>query len=83
MALDRETMRGLLDTVARYVRERLKPLEHQVAAEDAIPAEIRREIAEMGLFGLSIPEEYGGLGLSMEEEVLVAFELGKTSPAFR
>lgn len=37
----------------------------------------------MGLFGLSIPEEYGGLGLSMEEEVYVAFEVGKTSPAFR
>jgi len=37
----------------------------------------------LGLFGLSIPEEYGGLGLSMEEEVLVAMELGHTSPAFR
>ena len=38
---------------------------------------------ELGLFGLSIPEEYGGLGLSMSEEVLVAQELGYTSPAFR
>jgi acyl-CoA dehydrogenase len=38
---------------------------------------------EMGLFGLSIPEEYGGLGLTMEEEALVAMEIGKTSPAFR
>ena len=37
----------------------------------------------LGLFGLSIPEEYGGLGLTMEEEVSVAFELGRTSPAFR
>ena len=37
----------------------------------------------LGLFGLSIPEEYGGLGLTMEEEVAVAFELGRTSPAFR
>lgn len=83
MALDGETMQGLLDSVARFVRERLRPLEHQVAAEDRIPAEIRQEIAAMGLFGLSIPEEYGGLGLTMEEEVRVAFELGKTSPAFR
>lgn len=83
MALDGETMQGLLDGVARFVRERLRPLEHQVAEEDRIPAEIRREIADMGLFGLSIPEAYGGLGLTMEEEVRVAFELGKTSPAFR
>ncbi|MBZ6078236.1 acyl-CoA dehydrogenase family protein [Microvirga puerhi] len=83
MALDQETMQGLLETVSRFVRERLKPLEHQVADEDAIPPDVRREIAELGLFGLSIPEEFGGLGLTMEEEVQVAFELGKTSPAFR
>lgn len=83
MALDSETLQGLLDTVARFVKERLRPIEAQVAMEDAIPAEVRQEIAEMGLFGLSIPEEYGGLGLTMEEEVYVALELGKTSPAFR
>ncbi len=83
MPLDSETMQGLVDVVGRFVRERLRPLEHQVAAEDRIPAEIREEIAEMGLFGLSIPEKYGGLGLTMEEEVRVAFELGKTSPVFR
>jgi len=83
MALDSETMQGLLESVARFVRERLRPLEHQVAQEDRIPTEIRREIAGMGLFGLSIPEGYGGLGLTMEEEVRVAFELGRTSPAFR
>src|SRR5690606_15362052 len=38
---------------------------------------------ELGLFGLSLPEEYGGLGVTMEEEVRIAFELGQTSPAFR
>src|SRR5690349_6473950 len=38
---------------------------------------------ELGLFGLSLPEAYGGLGVTMEEEVLVAFELARTSPAFR
>jgi acyl-CoA dehydrogenase len=37
----------------------------------------------LGLFGISIPQEHGGLGLTMEEEVLVAMELGQTSPAFR
>ena len=83
MALDNETMNGLLETVTRFVRERLRPIEPLVAKEDAIPSEIRQELAELGLFGLSIPEEFGGLGLTMEEEARVAFELGKTSPAFR
>lgn len=83
MALDSETLDQLLETIRRFVRERLVPLEHQVAENDAIPAEIITAMREMGLFGLSIPEEHGGLGLSMEEEVRVAFELGRTSPAFR
>jgi acyl-CoA dehydrogenase len=54
-----------------------------VAEEDAVPPEIIQQMRELGLFGLSIPEEYGGLGLNMTEEVQVAFELGQTSPAFR
>ena len=83
MALDHDTLQQLLDTVARFVRERLVPLENQVADDDAIPADVADEMRAMGLFGLSIPEEYGGLGLTMAEEALVAFELGQTSPVFR
>ncbi len=83
MIRDKETLDLLLDTVARFVRERLVPAEHDVADTDEIPADIIAEMKELGLFGLTIPEEYGGLGLTMEEEVLVAFELAKTSPAFR
>ena len=83
MALDAETLQQILDMVSRYVRERLVPLENQVAEDDAIPPAVVDEMRDMGLFGLSIPEEYGGLGLAMEEEVRVAFELGRTSPVFR
>lgn len=83
MALDPETLEQLVGTVRRFVRERLVPLEHQVAETDEIPHEVVAEMRELGLFGLSIPEEFGGLGLSMTEEVQVAFELGWTSPAFR
>lgn len=83
MIRDTETLKQLLDTINRYVRERLRPLEAQIAEDDAIPDEIVDEMREMGLFGLTIPEEYGGLGLTMEEEALVAMELGGTSPAFR
>jgi acyl-CoA dehydrogenase len=83
MALDPETFEALLDTVRRYVAERLRPLEARVAEEDQVPEDVVEEMREMGLFGLSIPEEYGGLGLSMTEEVRVALELGRTTPAFR
>ncbi|HEX8572119.1 MAG TPA: acyl-CoA dehydrogenase family protein, partial [Allosphingosinicella sp.] len=83
MPLDPESFDLLLSTVRRFVRERLRPLEERVDREDEVPAEIVAEMREMGLFGLSIPEDYGGLGLTMGEEVRVALELGRTTPAFR
>ncbi len=83
MALDPETFEALLDSIRRFVAERLRPLEARVADEDEVPDEIVREMREMGLFGLSIPEDYGGLGLTMSEEVRVALEFGRTTPAFR
>jgi acyl-CoA dehydrogenase len=83
LALDSETREQLIDTVRRYVTERLRPLEAKVSEDDAIPAEVLEEMKGLGLYGLSIPEEYGGLDLSMEDECLVAVELGRTSPAFR
>jgi acyl-CoA dehydrogenase len=83
MALDSETLDQLLSAIRRFVQERLVPNERRVDEEDVIPPEIVAEMKELGLFGLSIPEAYGGLGLSMAEEVQVAFELGQTSPAFR
>jgi acyl-CoA dehydrogenase len=83
MALDTETRDALVDTVRRFVAERLRPLEAQVAEDDAIPEDVIAEMKGLGLYGLSIPEEYGGLDLSMEDECLVGVELGRTSPAFR
>jgi len=83
MPLDLETRNQLLATVRRFVREICVPLEAQVAEEDRVPDHVIEEMRALGLFGISIPEEFGGLGLNMEEEVLVAMELGHTSPAFR
>ena len=83
MPRDTETFDALLATVRRYVAERLRPLEARVEEEDEVPEEVVAEMREMGLFGLSIPEEHGGLGLNMSEEVRVALELGRTTPAFR
>ncbi len=83
MSLDPETFEQLLDTVRRFVAERLVPREAEVAEADRIPDDLLDEMRALGLFGLSIPEDYGGIGLDVEEEVRVAFELGRTSPAFR
>ena len=83
MPLDPETFDLLLTAIRRFVGERLRPLEEQVDRQDAVPEDVVQEMRDMGLFGLSIPEEYGGLGLSMTEEVRVALELGRTTPAFR
>lgn len=83
MIRDAHLLDALAQTVQRFVRERLVPAEARVEEENAIPPELIDEMRDLGLFGMSIPEEFGGLGLTMEEEVIVAFELGYTSPAFR
>ena len=83
MALDADTRTQLLEAVRRFVAERLRPIEAEVAENDAIPDDILAEMAALGLYGISIPEAYGGLDLSMEEECLLVMELCRTSPAFR
>jgi alkylation response protein AidB-like acyl-CoA dehydrogenase len=54
-----------------------------VAETDEIPESIVQEMRELGLFGMTIPEKFGGLELTMEEECRVLFELCQTAPAFR
>lgn len=83
MIRDPDTLNAFLDSLRRFVKERLVPAEHTVAETDEIPEDIVADMKAMGLFGLTIPESYGGLGLTMEEEALVMFEMGRTSPAFR
>jgi acyl-CoA dehydrogenase len=83
MIRDTETLQLLTDSLRQFVNEVLIPRENEVAETDAIPSDIVDQMREMGLFGLTIPEAYGGLGVTMEEEVNIAFELGRTSPAFR
>jgi acyl-CoA dehydrogenase len=73
----------VLDAVHRFVRTEVVPREEDIEEADAIPAELRRAAAEMGLFGYTLPEEYGGLGANLTEDVQLAFEFGYTTPAFR
>ena len=83
MALDTESFDLLLPTLQRFIRERLIPAENHLEEHDEVPADIVEDMKAMGLFGLSIPEEFGGIGLSMSQEVQVAYEMGRTALAFR
>ena len=83
MIRDQELLDQLVGSVERFVQERLVSAEQQVAEQGRIPEDIISDMKTMGLFGMTIPEAYGGLGLTMEEEIHVAMALGRTSPAFR
>jgi acyl-CoA dehydrogenase len=73
----------VLAAVRQFVRTQVVPREAEIEETDAIPEDLRRAAVEMGLFGYTLPQEYGGLGATLTEDVQLAFELGYTAPAFR
>lgn len=73
-----EEMESLREVVRKFVKEEVEPFANQIEEENAIPKHIVEMSKEMGLFGLSIPEEYGGLGLNMVGKCAVLEELAKT-----
>jgi acyl-CoA dehydrogenase len=81
--MDAQDFADVLSAVRTFVREQVIPREDEIERTDEIPAQLRETAKRMGLFGYALPEEYGGLGLSLSEEVRLAFELGYASPAFR
>ncbi|AIT79834.1 acyl-CoA dehydrogenase family protein [Novosphingobium pentaromativorans] len=83
MSIDEDTIAQLVETVRRYTREKLVPLEEKVVEEDRVPDEIIQDFRDMGLFGLTTPEEFGGLGLTAWQEAQILTELTWAAPAFR
>ena len=83
MTVAAEDFAEILAQVKRFVRDEVVPREREIADTDAVPDELRAQAAAMGLFGYAIPEEYGGLGLDLTQDVELALELGYTSLAFR
>ncbi|MFC9502153.1 acyl-CoA dehydrogenase family protein [Streptomyces sp. NPDC057002] len=81
--MDAADFSAVLSEVRRFVRERVVPLEGEIDEKDEMPADIREAAKKMGLFGFALPEEHGGLGLSMYEEARLMFELGYTTPSLR
>lgn len=83
MIRDQNRLQTLLAEVHDWVRTVAHPAEERIAAEDAVPDGIVADMARRGFFGWSIPEEYGGLGLTTEELVRGALELSQCAVAFR
>ena len=80
---DDDTIGEILSTVRRFIRGEVVPLEASIDETDDIPAHLRAAVRDLGLYGFAIPEEYGGLGLSMHAEARLVMELGYTTPALR
>src|SRR6201986_2455837 len=78
-----EYSRATLAQLREWVRTKVVPREREIADADAIPDDLRKQAADMGLFGYAIPEEWGGLGLDLTQDVEIAMELGYTSLALR
>lgn len=81
--VDVDTLQSMVDQTRRFVRDDLIPAEEWVEEHDEIPDHIVEKLRDFGYFGMTIPEQYGGLGLSMFEEVSVVCEIGYASPVFR
>ncbi|MHA4869930.1 acyl-CoA dehydrogenase family protein [Duganella sp. PWIR1] len=82
-AFDNDSFKLLLDSVERFVRQRLLPLESEVERTEQVPPEVVAEMREMGLFGLSIGQEYGGYELDIVQEMQVQMLFSQVSQAFR
>ncbi len=78
-----ENLRMMVNTVGRFVKQDLEPISRQVEEEDRIPEDVVQKMRELGLFGLGIPEEYGGLEVGCLGECLVYEEMGKANACFR
>jgi acyl-CoA dehydrogenase len=81
--VDVETLQSMVDQTRRFVRDDLIAAEEWVEEHDEIPDHIIKKLKQFGYFGMTIPEAYGGLGLSRFEEVSVVCEIGYASPVFR
>jgi acyl-CoA dehydrogenase len=78
-----EDFQAILAQLREWVRTKVVPREREIANADAIPDDLRKQAADMGLFGYAIPQEWGGLGLDLTQDVELAMELGYTSLAVR
>ncbi len=78
-----EDFAQILESVREFIRTRVIPREREIADADAVPDDLRQACKDMGLFGFALPQEWGGLGLDLAQDVELAMELGYTALALR
>lgn len=81
--IEQDVFDQLLATVDRFAKERLIPAERKVEEADAVPEDIIAEMRQMGLFGLSTPQQYGGIGVNAAQESRLIEALCYASLSFR
>jgi len=81
--MDEDVFEQFLDQLNRYVRERLIPAERETIEADRVPDDILQEMKDMGLFGLTVPEDYGGAGVNVSQYARTVHALSYAAPAFR
>ena len=81
--MDQDVFEAFIDQLKRYVRERLIPAEKEIVETDLIPDAIMAEMREMGLFGLTMPEEYGGAGMNISQYIETIRQLSYAMPCYR
>lgn len=73
----------ILAQTRQFVRTAVVPREQEILDGDRVPDDLRDQARKMGLFGYAIPQQWGGLGLNLMQDVELAMELGYTSLALR
>ena len=81
--MDPDVFAQFIEQLERYIRERLIPAEPEVIALNAIPDALKREMVDMGLFGLTMPEQFGGAGMNVSQYIETIHTLSYAMPAFR
>ena len=82
MFLDHETRQAILDNVERFVLEQVAPRAAAIDRDNAFPTDLWDAAADLGLFGLGVPEEYGGLGRDIVTPLLISERIARASAAF-
>ncbi|MGE2730984.1 acyl-CoA dehydrogenase family protein [Mycolicibacterium vaccae] len=78
-----EDFSEILAQTRHFIRTVVVPREQEILADDRVPDDLRKQAMDMGLFGYAIPQQWGGLGLNLAQDVELAMELGYTSLALR
>lgn len=74
-----EEVNALREMVHRWAQDRVRPIAQEVDQKNEFPAELWKEMGELGLLGVTVPEEFGGAGMSYLAHVIVTEELARAS----